>query len=95
MEKEVLEVNQNVSKSLSKVKTLFVVLAVIGAILGVILFIAGIAIYEDAAVAAGVGLVVSAIITFVITLPLFKGFITIVKTAEYHNAQVESKCYIK
>lgn len=43
MEKEVLLVNQKVSKSLSKVKTVFRVLAVTGAILGLILFIGGIA----------------------------------------------------
>lgn len=47
MEKEVLLVNQKVSKSLSKVKTVFRVLAVIGAILGLILFIGGIAEYES------------------------------------------------
>lgn len=95
MEKEILEVNQNASKSLSKVKKVFQVLAVIGAVLGVILFIAGIAQYEDGAVAAGVGFVISAIITYVFTLPIIRGFIAIVKTAEYHNAKVESKYDIK
>lgn len=95
MEKEVLEVNHDASKSLSKVKTVFSVLAVLGAILGVILFIAGIAQYEDGTVAAGVGFVISAIITFVFTLPFIRGFIAIVKAAEYHNTQVESKYEIK
>ena len=91
MEKEILEVNQNASKSLSKVKKVFQVLAVLGVVLGVILFIAGIAQYEDGAVAAGVGFVISAIITYLFTLPVIRGFIVIVKTAEYHNAKVESK----
>ena len=95
MEKEILEVNQDASKSLSKVKKVFQALAVIGAVLGVILFIAGIAQYEDGAVAAGVGFVISAIITYVFTLPIIRGFIAIVKTAEYHNAKVESKYDIK
>lgn len=95
MEKEVLDVNQNASKSLSKVKTVFMVLSVIGAILGVILFIVGIEQYEDEVIATGIGLVISAIITFVIIIPFFNGFITIVKAAEYHNAKIESNYDIK
>ena len=95
MEKEILEVNQDASMSLSKVKKVFQVLAVLGVVLGVILFIAGIAQYEDGAVAAGVGFVISAIITYVFPLPIIRGFIAIVKTAEYHNAEVESKYDIK
>ena len=95
MEKEVLEVNQNVSKSLSAAQTLFKIFATIGLILGVILVIVGGVDNEGAAIATGVWLIVSAILTFGIALPLFKGFITIVKTAEYHNAQIESKYNIK
>ena len=42
-----------------------------------------------------IGFVISAIITYVFTLPVIRGFIVIVKTAEYHNAKVASKYDIK
>ena len=47
------------------------------------------------AIVVGLFVAANAILSLVFIIPFIKGFITIVKSAEYHNAQVESKYDIK
>ncbi len=93
MEKEVLEVNQNVSKSIRKVKTAFLVLAAIGVIIVICNLIVGNVNSKNEDIYWS--LLCGSILVPIITIPLINGFATIVKSAEYHNARVESKYEIK
>ncbi len=93
MEKEVLEVNQNVSKSIRKVKTAFLVLSAIGVIIVIGNLIAGNVNSNNEDIYWS--LLCCSVLVPLINIPLINGFATIVKATEYHNAQVESKYEIK
>lgn len=95
MEKEVLEVKQDASKTLSKVKTVFWVITVLTGILGVLGIISCIITDEYRGIGNAVALAFFAATNLVLTLPVLHALITIVKAAEYHNAKVESKYDIK
>ena len=93
MEKEVLVVNQKVSKTISNLKIVVLILSAIGVIAFVGNLIAGNLNSMNENIY--VNLLLVSILQPIIAIPLINGFATIVKSAEYNNAQVESKYQIK
>ena len=89
MEKKTLQVNCTASEKIQLICNISKILYIISSLVGALLLIIGWSDYDDELVIIGVAVLSISLTNLIVVLPIIRGFVVMVESAEYTKANIE------